>query len=110
MFTQPIRTPHRSRADYNEWKALLAASGVREARLHDARHTAATMLLVLNVASRTVMELMGWSQLSMTQRYQHVPDQLRRDVADKAGRLLWAGTNHDDYGEDEPSATTDSAS
>ena len=28
------------------WKALLAAAGVRDARLHDARHTAATLLLV----------------------------------------------------------------
>jgi len=36
------------------------------------------------------MDLMGWSQLSMTQRYQHVPDQLRRDVADKLGHLLWS--------------------
>lgn len=90
MFTQPIGHPIDPRADYDEWKALLTAAGVREARLHDVRHTAATMLLVLNVPSRTVMDLMGWSQLSMTQRYQHVPDQLRRDVADKLGQLLWA--------------------
>ncbi len=26
-------------------------------------------------------------QLNMTQRYQHVPDELRRDVADKLGRM-----------------------
>ena len=89
VFAQPIGRPIDPRADYAEWKALLAAAGVREARLHDARHTAATMLLVLNVPARVVMDLMGWSQLSMTQRYQHVPDQLRHDVAEKLGRLLW---------------------
>ena len=61
-------------------------------------HTAATMLLVLNVPSRTVMDLMGWSQLSMTQRYQHVPDELRRDVADKLGRLLWVADDEDNTG------------
>lgn len=53
------------------------------------------MLLVLNVPSRIVMDLMGWSRLSMTQRYQHVPDQLRRDVADKLADLLWATDDFD---------------
>jgi integrase len=56
------------------------------------------MLLVLNVPSRIVMDLMGWSQLSMTQRYQHVPDQLRRDVANKLGQLIW-GIDHGESGD-----------
>jgi integrase len=34
--------PHR---DWSEWKALLRLAGVRDARLLDARHTAATLLL-----------------------------------------------------------------
>ena len=46
----------------NEWKALLTDAGVRDARLHDARHTAATVLLLLGVPSATVMEIMGWSK------------------------------------------------
>ena len=47
VFAQPTGKPIDPRADYGEWKALLADAGVREARLHDARHTAATFLLVL---------------------------------------------------------------
>ena len=47
--------------DYHAWKALVQRAGVRDARLHDARHTAATVLLVLGVPERTVMEIMGWS-------------------------------------------------
>jgi len=29
--------------DYHCWKALLKSAGVHDARLHDARHTAATV-------------------------------------------------------------------
>ena len=58
--------------------------------MHDARHTAATVLLVLGVPERTVMSVMGWSSTAMAARYQHVTDPIRRDVADRSGGLLWA--------------------
>jgi integrase len=54
------------------------------------------MLLVLNVPTRAVMDVMGWSQASMTSRYQHVPNELRRGIADQLGGLLW--TPDDDEG------------
>lgn len=38
--------------DGQAWKALLTSAGVRDARLHDARHTAATMLLQQGVPAR----------------------------------------------------------
>lgn len=63
---------------------------MRPARLHDARHTAATLLLVKGVDSRTVMALMGWSHVSMTSRYQHVVPELRREAADRMGQVLWS--------------------
>jgi integrase len=72
---------------FHAWKALLRAAGVRELRLHDARHSAATMLLVLGVPERTVMGVMGWSCTSMAARYQHVTDPTRRDVAARMGDL-----------------------
>jgi integrase len=76
--------------DYHEWKRLLRAAGVREARLHDARHTAATVLLVLGVPERAVMSLMGWADTGMAKRYQHVTGQVRRNVAERVGNLLWS--------------------
>lgn len=75
--------------DYVEWRALLKAAGVRRVRLHDARHTAATVLLVLGVPERTVMSVMGWASTSMAARYQHVTDPIRREVADRVGVLLF---------------------
>jgi integrase len=38
---------------------LLADAGVRDARLHDARHTAASLLLLLEVPARVVMEMLA---------------------------------------------------
>ena len=45
VFAQPNGRPIDPRRDWHDWKALLTAAGVRDARLHDARHTAATLLL-----------------------------------------------------------------
>lgn len=81
------------RTDSNRWKQLLRSAGVPDRRLHDARHTAATVLLLLGVPERTVMAIMGWSNTSMAARYQHVTDAIRRDVATQVGGLLWQPPN-----------------
>jgi integrase len=91
IFTQPNGKPLDPRADYGEWKSLLEEAGVREARLHDARHTAATVLLILGVPDRTVMDIMGWSTASMKTRYMHVTDEIRRDVANQINGYFWRG-------------------
>jgi hypothetical protein len=54
VFTNPAGQPLVPRADNGEWAELLTEAEVREARLHDARHTAATMLLVLGISQRAV--------------------------------------------------------
>ncbi len=89
MFTQPNGKPLDPRSDHNEWKALLTAAGVRDARLHDARHTAATVLLLLGVPERAVMDFMGWSSTKMAQRYQHIVAALRNDIASRLSGYLW---------------------
>jgi integrase len=89
IFSQPIGAPVDPRADYQAWRDLLASAGVRPARLHDARHTAATMLLVLKVPTRAVLDVMGWLHSNMTNRYQHVPTELLTDTAAQVGGLLW---------------------
>jgi integrase len=98
MFAQSNGKATDPRADYGEWKDVLKAAGVREARLHDARHTAATFLLVLGVAERAVMDVMGWSKIDMAQRYMHVPDELRSTIASQLGGLLWQAPDDDEGG------------
>jgi integrase len=89
VFATPDGQPLIPNTDYREWKRLLKEAGLREARLHDARHTAATVLLVLRQPTPTVMSLMGWSSESMAARYQHVTDAMRSQVASQVGDLIW---------------------
>jgi integrase len=93
VFTAPTGAPINPNADYHEWKRLLLAAGLRDGRLHDARHTAATVLLLLGVPERAVMGLMGWSTTAMAARYQHITEPIRRDVAARVGGLIWAEPN-----------------
>ncbi len=58
----------------------------------DARHSAATFMLQAGVETRTVMDILGWVQPAMLLRYQHVPDRLRRQAAERIDLLLWAET------------------
>lgn len=89
VFTTPTGQPLNPRTDHSDWKLLVTRAGVSERRLHDARHTAATVLLLLGVAERTVMGVMGWSNTAMAARYQHLTMTIRRDVAQRVGGLLW---------------------
>ncbi|MFW6776051.1 tyrosine-type recombinase/integrase [Nocardioides sp. CPCC 205120] len=89
VFTTPLGLPIDPRADWQEWKDLIAAAGVRDARVHDARHTAATLLLAQGVDPRTLMDIFGWSQRAMVDRYTHVLEDMRRDAAMKMGSALW---------------------
>lgn len=82
--------PLNARTDHQEWKDLLKAAGIRKGRLHDARHTAATVMLLLGIPERAVMDAMGWATTAMAKRYQHITAPVRRDIANRVGGLLWA--------------------
>jgi integrase len=82
--------PVDPRADHRDWQRLLRKAGVPAARLHDARHTAATLLLAQGVPARVVMELLGHSQITLTLgTYTHVVPELARDAAARMGNALW---------------------
>lgn len=106
MFAESDGRPIDPRRDYQEWRDLLNAASVRPARLHDARHTAATMLLVLKVPVRAVMDVMDWSEASMASRYMHVPDELKQEIAGQVAGLLWS-TPIEAPSSDEPTELTD---
>jgi len=83
--------PLQQRADWQTWTDLLASVSVEHRRLHDARHTAATVLLVMGVDLHTVGTILGHSDGGVvTRRYAHVVDELRADAARRMGDALWS--------------------
>ena len=90
VFRQPDGKPVGHKRDHAEWKALLADAGVRDARLHDARHTAASLLLLLKVPARVVMEMLGHSSYQLTMNtYSHVAPELNSEAARLMAGALW---------------------
>lgn len=68
------------------WGALMKSAGLKNFRLHDCRHHFASKLVQAGVDLYTVKELLGHSEIAMTERYSHLaPDNLRAAVEKAAG-------------------------
>ena len=91
VFTNVYGRPIDPRDHSVHRTAFLERLGSRPARLHDARHTAATLLLVQGVDQRVVMSMFGWASPAMTTRYQHVVPELVDEAGRRITDLLWGG-------------------
>jgi integrase len=80
VFAMPDGSPLNPNTDCRAWKLLLPDAGIRDGWLYDARHAAATVVLILGVPERAVMELMGWPNTAMARRYQHLVKRVRDDT------------------------------
>lgn len=68
------------------WGSLMTLAGLKDFRLHDCRHHFASKLVQAGVDLYTVKELLGHSEIAMTERYSHLaPDNLRAAVEKVAG-------------------------
>jgi integrase len=66
VFTSTVGTPVHPRNDYRSFQRILSGAGLRRIRVHDLRHTTASVLLAQGVPARVVMEILGRSQISIT--------------------------------------------
>lgn len=88
VFTQNDGRPLDPRQDYQAWRDLLDAAGVKRVRLHDARHTAATLMVAQGVDLHVVQAVLGHTDIRTTQGYAKVVNELTREATDRMGRLL----------------------
>lgn len=92
VFTKPLGGPLSPNTDYHDWRRLLEDARVRRAPLHVARHTAATVLMLLGVPDRVIDQIMGWepgTSARMRARYLHVPDAMLKEVAGLIAKAIW---------------------
>ncbi|MBT3167848.1 site-specific integrase [Streptomyces sp. Vc74B-19] len=75
---------------------LCRDANVRRVRVHDLRHTCASLLLSRGVDARTIMETLGHSTITMTlDTYAHVMDTTLRAAADRMDDALGPDANEE---------------
>jgi site-specific recombinase XerD len=89
VFCQANGRPFSRTEDWKAWKALLRNAGVHDGRLHDARHTAGTLLIEQGVHIRVVREILGHARVTTTERYTHVASPQVQDATRRMGSVLW---------------------
>lgn len=88
VFPTEVGLPIDPKVDYREWRDLLDESGVPAAKLHDGRHTAATILILLGVPIEIVQEILGHSDVRVTRGYVHVASEMAKAATQRMGRAL----------------------
>lgn len=78
LFTNP-RTGRAYNSFYAAWYEARNKANLEDVRIHDLRHTFASLLINKGVSLYEVQMLLGHSNVQMTQRYAHLaPDRLHR--------------------------------
>jgi integrase len=96
VFAKVDGSPIHPQTVSQAFERLVKAAGVPAIRLHDTRHTAATLLLDQGVPLKVVSERLGHSSVSITaDLYQHVLEHMQTDAAEKAGAVLFGDASGD---------------
>jgi integrase len=90
VLTKPDGSPLRAQAFTERFRARVRAWNFPLIRLHDLRHTHATLLLKAGVHPKVVQERLGHSSIQVTlDIYSHVSEGLQEAAASTVGGLLW---------------------
>lgn len=89
VFCRADGGPLSKRSDWADWKSALQSAGVRDARVHDGRHTAGTLLAQLGLDPKTIQQILGHAQMSQTARYIHASNALTQGAVERMGEALW---------------------
>jgi integrase len=89
VFPNEIGGPTDPNRDGRDFKALCLKAGVPPRRLHDLRHSAATMMLESDLDLKTVGQVLGHSQIALTARYSHILEDRKSVAADRIDVALF---------------------
>jgi integrase len=89
VFTRPDGRPLSRPMVGGAWRALRVRAGAPAVRMHDLRHTAATLMLSRGVHPKIVSEMLGHSTVAITlDLYSHVTPTMQREAASVMNDLL----------------------
>jgi integrase len=72
------------------WAAICRDAGIQGVRLHDVRHSYASLLAGAGLSLPTIGALLGHSSPATTQRYAHLLDEPLRVATEKIGAIITA--------------------
>ena len=82
VFPSETGMPRSPKTDYDQWQGALRLCGIAPRRLHDARHSAATLMYASGVGIETISRSLGHSTSAITSRlYVHCAEEPLREVA-----------------------------
>jgi integrase len=89
VFPKEDGSPRSPKTDYAEWQKALRLCGIAPKRLHDARHTAATLMYSQSVGIETISRALGHSSSAITSRlYVHSSEEPLRKAAELVSLAL----------------------
>jgi integrase len=89
VFTNELGEPLHPLAVTRAWSRAVMTAGVPLIRLHDARHTAATLMLAAGAPVKLVSQRLGHADIAVTLRvYTHVTAQDDEEAANALGAVL----------------------
>jgi integrase len=89
VFSTPEGKPLRPSIVSRAWTALASRAGVRVIRLHDARHTHASLMLKQGVHPKIVQGRLGHASVQITlNTYSHVAPGLQEAAAESFDKLV----------------------
>ena len=92
VFASPIGTAADPSEPGKVLTKLLARPDLPHVRLHDLRHTAATLMLEAGVPAKIVAERLGHSSITMTlDRYSHVIEGMQQEAVSRVAALTGWG-------------------
>ena len=95
VFTTPIGTWLDPDNISHRFQKLCSEAGIRRMRLHDLRHSSASLLLLQGVDPKTVQTLLRHTRFSTTaDLYLHVQPELQRDAGERLERLFATGASN----------------
>jgi integrase len=80
-------TAHKARLE-RDWRVIRAEAGLSDLRVHDLRHSFASVLVGQGLSLPIIGAMLGHSKPSTTARYAHLADQPLRDAAAIVGKIV----------------------